>query len=176
MAISNFRDVALQTFREYSRHLARAVGDLTAEQLKWRPAPDANHLLWMVWQIGRIEDRWVVGYVGGREEVWSSQGFASDFGMPADSWGYGMSSDDVSAMPDVTAERLLAYHAAVRSAATPIIESLSLDDLQVSHDEQGRNPDHPNAGPTVGNALAHLISQEGQYVGNVRYVAGSLPR
>ena len=42
----------------------RTVDGLNAEQLAWRPAPDANTIAWLVWHLTRVVDVHVAEIAG----------------------------------------------------------------------------------------------------------------
>lgn len=170
----DFRDLVKGPLEEYKAHLGRALEGLSGADLRWQPKPGATHIQWLSWQIARLEDRWVIGYIRGDEEVWVARGWYEAFRLSRDAWGYGMTADEVVGMPTVSVEQLRSYHEEVRAAGFEIIDSLTEADLETAHSEAPRNPDAPKPGPPVARALAHLVAQQGQYTGNVRFIRGLL--
>jgi hypothetical protein len=138
----DFRDVTLQAIDDFSTQLDVALDGLTPEQWRWRPTPTANHILWTVWHLTRIEDAWVNWYLSDNGEIWKTRGWAEKFGMPADdNYGMGYTSEEIETFPDVAPEIVAGYRAAVHKTVQPVIRSLSAADLETSHPD--KNPLHP---------------------------------
>src|SRR5215472_6356472 len=91
-----------------------ATDNLTAEQLEYRPAPEANSIAWLIWHLTRVQDDHVAE-VAGAEQVWTAGGWAGKFGLPFDdaATGWGHSPAEVAATRVRPAELLAGYHDAV---------------------------------------------------------------
>lgn len=84
----DYRDVTLQAIEDFSTQLDEALDGLTPEQWRWRPTPNANHIMWTVWRLSRIEDMWINRYLSDNGERWKTRGWAEKFEMPPDDrWG-----------------------------------------------------------------------------------------
>jgi hypothetical protein len=170
----DFRDVTLQAIDDFSTQLDVALDGLTPEQWRWRPTPTANHILWTVWHLTRIEDAWVNWYLSDNGEIWKTRGWAEKFGMPADdNYGMGYTSEEIETFPDVAPEIVAGYRAAVHKTVQPVIRSLSAADLETSHPD--KNPLHPRPAPTVTWALARISVECSQHIGQVGYIRGLIP-
>lgn len=167
----DFRDVTKSALTEYREHLDRACDGLSPVELRWQPTPTSNHILWLVWHIARVEDRWMMPYVGGEDEVWIIGRWCEELRMPSEGGGAGQSAEDVAAFPEVALSRLLAYHDAVRESTFRVIDSLTEADLEKSHPE--RRP-WRNDQPTISWVLAHVAVEESQHVGQIAYIRGML--
>jgi hypothetical protein len=170
----DFRDVTLQAIDDFSTQLDAALDELTPEQWRWRPTPTANHILWTVWHLTRIEDAWINWYLSDNGERWKTCGWAEKFAMPADdNYGMGYTSEEIETFPDVSPETVAGYRAAVLESVEPVIRGLSAADLETSHPD--RNPLHPRPAPTVTWALARIPVECSQHIGQVAYIRGLMP-
>ena len=167
----DFRDVTKSALTEYRQHLDRACDGLSLVELRWQPTPTSNHILWLVWHIARVEDRWMMTYVGGEDEVWIKDRWCEKLHMPSEGNGAGHSAEDVAALPDVALSDLLAYHDAVRENTFRVIDALTEEDLQKSYPD--RRPERANH-PRIHWVLAHVAVEESQHVGQIAYIRGML--
>jgi AcrR family transcriptional regulator len=95
----------------------QATDGLTADQLAYRPAPDANSIAWLVWHLTRVQDDHIAD-VAGVEQAWTAAGWARRFDLPFDdaAHGYGQGPDDVAAARP-RPPLLTGYHDAVYQLA-----------------------------------------------------------
>ena len=149
----------------------RAIDGLSADDLAWRPDPEANSIAWLVWHLTRIQDDHVAG-VAAREQVWTAGGWASRFGLPFDDReiGYGQDSEAVAAVTVESGELLTAYHDAVYQQTIEYVRTIKDDDLDRVVD---RNWDPP---VTLGVRLVSVISDDLQHAGQAGYVRGMIQR
>ena len=113
----------------------RLVSGLTDDQLRFRPAPGANPLVWLIWHMARIEDVAANLFVAGRPQV-LDEAWMDRLSVSQHDVGTGMSDTDVvdvSAAVDVAA--LCAYRRAVGLRTREIFRGLSAADLGVVVDE-----------------------------------------
>tara|TARA_Y100001949_G_C15919294_1_gene300454 strand:- start:258 stop:464 length:207 start_codon:yes stop_codon:yes gene_type:complete len=47
------RGVTLQSIDDYGRQLMKAIEGLGIEEARLMPTPESNHILWILWHIGR---------------------------------------------------------------------------------------------------------------------------
>ncbi len=94
--------------------IKRAVDGLTEEQLTLRASVETNSILWLVWHLYRAQD-FMGSSISGKEQLWTSGGWADRFGMPPDDTGFGHSAQQVA---DFRPESKLVfdYAAGVRQA------------------------------------------------------------
>ncbi len=164
----DFRDVARQALTEYLDGLKKALDGLTPAELYWQPSPNANHIAWLVWHMARVEDNWLNVYIGRGEPVWTADGWAEKFGLPNDRGGYGDTAELVAEFPRIAIEDLLAYFDAVRAKTLPVVDALTVADLEKTF------PSARPVSPTVAWVLGHLAIEQGQHLGQVSYVRGML--
>ena len=56
--MASFRDPIKSGLNEYHGKLKQTLDGLTAEELLWQPSAESNHILWTVWHMARVSDRW----------------------------------------------------------------------------------------------------------------------
>ena len=140
----DFRDVTLQAITDFSEQLDAALDGLTPEQWRWRPTPSANHIMWIVWHLTRVEDMWINSYLAEADQVWEKRGWADKINMPAeDRFGVGDTPEQVGAFPDVAPELIAGYRADVLASVGPVIRGLTESDLPTTRPE--KNPLRPRA-------------------------------
>jgi len=146
------------------------VDGLTAEELGWRPDPEANPIGWLVWHLTRVEDDHLAGLAGG-EQLWTFGGWTERFRLPFDlnDIGYGHSAAQVGEV-HASAELLVGYHQAVAAAAQSFVDGLTAADLDRVVDEHWDPP------VTLGVRLVSVVAEVNQHVGQAAYVKGLLER
>ena len=76
-------EVLLDGFGRLPGLVRSAVDGLTADQLRWAPAPGANSIGWLVWHLTRVQDHHVAELLDA-DQVWVSGDWASRFGLEPD--------------------------------------------------------------------------------------------
>lgn len=148
-----------------------AVDGLDADELAFRPDPEANSIGWLVWHLARVQDAQVVD-VAGRDQTWTTGGWADRFALPFEesATGYAQSSEDVGALEGVTAELLLGYLDAVQAATLAYLAGLEDAELDRVVDEARTPP------VTLGARLVSVLSDDLQHAGQASYLAGLIAR
>ncbi len=123
-------DLLVDAYGRIPETVRHAVDGLDADDLAFRPDPEANSIGWLVWHLARVQDAQVAD-VAGRDETWSTGGWAERFALPFEesATGFGQSPDDVAALDGVTAELLVGYLDAVHSATRVYLAGLDDADL-----------------------------------------------
>ncbi|HEU0212769.1 MAG TPA: DUF664 domain-containing protein [Jiangellaceae bacterium] len=165
------RDVMAEAFGRIAPIVRRAVDGLDAEGLVFRPDPDANSIAWLVWHLTRIQDHHV-SEIAGREQVWTTDGWARGLGLPADAGdtGYGHTSAQVAAVRPAGPDELIGYHEAVAARTAEYIDTLDADELDRIID---RSYDPP---VSVGVRLVSVLGDNLQHAGQAGYLRGLVER
>jgi hypothetical protein len=144
-----------------------AIDGLDGEALRWRPAPGANPIGWLVWHLTREQDAQVADLCG-VEELWTQQGWVDRFELPAgaNDHGYGWSSEQVDGLEVPDAEVLLDHLVAVSARCRELIADLGPDDLDRVIDDSYDPP------VTVGARLVSVVDDAAQHAGQAGYVRG----
>jgi hypothetical protein len=165
------RAILADAFDRVREDVPEVVRGLTPDQLLWRPDADANHVAWLVWHLTRVQDDHLAG-VSGRDQVWTSGGWAERFGLPyrTRAVGYGQSSDEVGAFVLEDPEVLTGYHAAVHEETLRVIGGLEDEDFARVVD---RSWDPP---VTAAVRLVSVVNDITQHLGQAAYVRGLIER
>jgi uncharacterized damage-inducible protein DinB len=160
-------ELLVDSFNRIREGVHGAVEGLSAEQLAERPGPEANSIGWLVWHLTRIQDDHLADLMG-RDQVWTSQGWAGRFGLPFDDadTGYGHTPSEVDGVRVESPDLLTGYHDAVHAQSVAYVEGLALDDLDRIVDERWDPP------VSLGVRLVSVINDDQQHVGQAAYVRG----
>ena len=164
------RDVTLQSIDDYGRQLLKAIEGLSIEEARWMPTPESNHILWILWHIGRMEDMWGWYLRGGGYSAWIEGGWANRLGIDAKRNGSGDSIDQVRNFPDLQVEEVTEYWQVARNLLIPSIKQISTRMLPIKHTEIWTHA--PDRAPTLLWVLGRLPVENGQHTGHIAYIRG----
>jgi len=105
----------------------RVFGELSDDQMRMRPGPGLNSLVWILWHMARTEDAAVNAVVAGLDQVLDEE-WVRRMNVPWRIIGTGMTGDevtDVTARADVAAVR--AYRSAVGLRTRAVVQALRPD-------------------------------------------------
>ena len=164
------RDLLIESFDRLPQRVRSAVDGLTADQLRWRPDPEANSIGWLVWHLARIQDDHVAEVLGADQE-WTSGAWAPHFGLATDAMdtGYGHDAADVARVQPTGPDVLVAYYEAVADRTRKLLDRVTADRLDRIVDERWDPP------VTLGVRLVSVLGDDLQHVGQAAYVRGLLP-
>ena len=162
-------DVLADAFSRIQQLVSHTVGGLTAEQLAYRPNPDANSIGWLIWHLTRIQDDHIAD-AAGTEQVWTSEGWCERLGLPFDAGdtGDGHGPEQVAAVRIDQPEQLIGYHDAVYQRTSRFVAGLTEQSLTRVVDT---NWDPP---VTLGVRLVSVLGDDWQHVGQAGYLRGLL--
>jgi uncharacterized damage-inducible protein DinB len=160
-------DLLLDAFGRVRQVVYAAAIGLTPQQLAFRPAPEANSIVWLVWHLARIQDDHIAD-AAQADQVWASGGWAPRFGFAEGSrdTGYGHDSSQVAAVQVESAEVLTAYYDAVHERTIRFVATLTGADLPRVVDESWDPP------VTLAVRLISVISDDLQHAGQAMYLRG----
>lgn len=163
-------DLLLDAFGRIHGLVPEAVRGLSVEQLTFRPDDRANSIAWLVWHLTRIQDDHIAG-VAGTEQVWTSQGWSTRFGLPFGplETGYGQGPDAVDSVR-AGAELLTGYHEDVHERTSEFVRGLSEADFQRVVDTSWDPP------VTLAVRLVSVVSDGLQHAGQAAYLRGLVLR
>ncbi len=147
-----------------------AVSGLSPAELTHRIDPAANSIAWLVWHLTRIQDDHVAA-AAGREQVWTTAGWADRFGLPfpPGDTGYGHRAADVAEV-EADAHLLLGYLDATHERTVAFVATLTDDDLPRVVDRAWDPP------VTLAVRLVSVISDDLQHAGQAAFVRGVIER
>jgi len=141
------------------------IKDLKPDELTWRPGPEANHIAFLLWHIGRAEDGLFNRSIMGREQVWVKDGWDKRFHLKPEDSGGGWTAQQVAAFAPESLDLVLQYMAAVRKS---VLQGLpKLDPSRLGEKPQ---PDRPDW--TIGAMLQILVAHEAHHQGAIEYLKG----
>ena len=167
--MSAFKDAIESGLDEYYGKLKQTVEGLTPEELLWQPGPESNHILWIVWHMARVSDRWANQTVLGGEELWTSRNWAERMGLPVDRYGRGETPDQVRDFPAVDITLVFEYFDEAHASLLAMIDGLDSSDLArdvyAAYRDESLN---------IGWILGHILAEESQHLGQVAYIRGMI--
>ena len=145
--------------------LLEALDGLSPDELAWQPAPDANSIGWILWHMVRVEDMWIQFFAQFKPELWESDGWSDQFGLPTRDNGFGHTADQVNSFPRLDLAEFLQYRAAVRQSTLAYLNTLTPEDMETVPRE--RRPDM-----SLGGMFRQIIGEMYQHVGHIAYLRG----
>jgi len=165
--LPSFRDPIKSGLNEYYGKLKQTVEGLTPEELLWQPNPESNHILWTVWHMARVADRWANSTVLGNDELWIRDGWAEKLGMSTEKYGRGETPEQVRDFPSVDISLVLEYYDVAHASMLGMIDALEQSDL-----DRDVFAAYRNESLNIGWILGHILAEESQHLGQVAYIRG----
>ncbi len=165
----NHAELLVEMYGRIPPLVREAVEGLDADELLWRPSPDANSIGWLTWHLLRVQDHHVSEVID-EEQLWVTSDFASGFGLAKDpsNTGYGHSPADVASVRPSGSEAVIAYCDAVATRTQTFLTALRPDDLDRIVDRRWNPP------VTMGVRLVSVADDDLQHAGQAAYVRGLL--
>ena len=167
---ADHRDVTLRSIDDYGRQLRRALEGLSIEEARWMPTPDSNHILWILWHMGRMEDMWGWYLRGDGPSAWIEGGWATRLGIDPERNGSGDTIEQVRDFPHVSVEDVTSYWQAARDLLIPSVEGVTADMFSVKRPEVWHQS--PDTAPDLLFALGRIPVENGQHTGQIAYIRG----
>jgi hypothetical protein len=163
------KELLIEAFDRLPELISNAVDGLTAEQLRWVPAPGANSVGWLIWHLTRIQDHHLADILNDTQ-IWVSGNWARRFGLAADpdNTGYAHSPGDVASVHPDAADALIDYYAAVAQRTRKALDEVMPVDLGRIVDDRWDPP------VTLGVRLISVLGDDLQHAGQAAYVRGLL--
>jgi hypothetical protein len=80
--------------------MAARLADLTDAQLRWRPQPGVNSIVWLLWHVARTEDFGVNRFVADRPQVLDEGAWLERLRVPRRDIGTGMTDEQVAELSE----------------------------------------------------------------------------
>ena len=157
-----------ETLEETDRDLNTALEGLTGAEMEWSPSDEANSIGFTLWHQTRAEDIWINDFARRVPEVFSREGWAQHWGIPADHTGARYTKEQLKAFVPPSKEEIWRYNRAVRAQTLEYLQGLTAEDLDGTPET-----DNPRRkGYTLGRMFGHLLCEISQHVGHIRYLRG----
>lgn len=166
-------DILKEAFGRIPDAVRRAVRELDADQLAFRPAiadgRAGNSVAWLIWHLTRVQDNHLAD-AARVPELWTSGGWSERFNLNlADSdTGYGHTSAQVDEVRPGSAQLLVDYYDAVHSRTIDYVAGLGETDLDRIVDASWNPP------VTLAVRLVSVIDDCLQHAGQAASVRGML--
>lgn len=160
------RELLRDSFTRLIEHVEELTDGLTDAVAYYRPTPQANTIVWLIWHSARIQDAQLCD-IAGMEQVWFREGWVDRFALdlPRDAHGYGHTPDEVAKVR-ASAQLLAGYYHAVHRVSLEYIASVSADELARVVDENWTPP------VTASARLVSIIDDAAQHLGQAAYIKG----
>ncbi len=175
-----FSDSILKIYRFSHQHILAQAERATDEELYFHPTPNSHNMAFTLWHLARWSDHLqfqvpgmtpaLKAKLGQGTEIWIKEGFASQWGFPAEQLGLdqtGTLMDDAVAASIQLPNRevLLDYARQSFAAAEAALEKV--DPGQYDEKNALGNP-----GETVLDSLLRELLHEGRHLGEMEYLLG----
>lgn len=146
--------------------LVQTMEGVTREDCLWHPTPECNHIGFLLWHMGRVEDNWINRFCRKEAEVWTEDLWYERFGMEAKSGiGFGFDMEAVDKVPIPEPSDLMAYIQAVRSSTLDYLKGLSQDDLDIKPRPDVRDM-------SIGQVFRQVLVHNNQHLAQIDYIKG----
>jgi len=119
-------------FQGCHRTILQAVEPLSEAEMSWRPYAGAGSAGFITWHVARAQDALVHRQLLNKPELWVTQGWAQQFGLPIDETGQDYTEEQLSTFQEPPKAELLDYLASTYRALQRAIDQLGPRGLDVS--------------------------------------------
>jgi len=160
-------DVLCDAFNRVRENVEEVATGLSADDLAWRPGPQANSIGWLLWHLTRVQDDHVAK-AADRGQIWITDGWVERFALPFDAHatGYGHRPEDVAAVRIGASKLLVDYHDAVHARTVGWLRTLADDAYDRVVDTFGGED------ITLAVRIVSVVDDDAQHVGQASYVRG----
>jgi hypothetical protein len=110
--------------------IAARFSQLTDDQMRFRPHPQLNSIVWLLWHMARSEDMAVNRLIANRPDVLHGEGWAPRLHVSRHDMGTGMTDEEVAAFSaGVDIAALRGYSAAVGRRTQEVVRGLRVEEL-----------------------------------------------
>jgi hypothetical protein len=146
--------------------LLRTLDGLTADELKWRPGPEANSIGLILFHQIRSEDSFVQSRIQGKKEIWETGNWYQKCKLEPTDRGAGYTVEQVAAFCVPPIDDLMGYFNAVRSSTLEYLKTLTPDKFDAVINL-------PRLGDmTIGALFALILLHQAQHAGEISYIRG----
>ena len=164
----DFADFILDAFKRIQSELRDALKDLSQDELKWRPGPEANSIGFILWHQLRCEDAVVSDWIQHESQLWITEQWYNKLNLPddPDDNGYGYTAEQVAAFPVPQLADMLSYGEAVRARTVEYLRSEAGNRLDEVVQTQAFGE------LSIGQVFSILLCEIALHVGQIAYLRG----
>ena len=145
--------------------MLRVTANLTQEEAAWRAGYGANPVGFLLWHVGRTQDRFYNQVITSGPQIWEKNGWYSKLKLPLRDTGNSYTPEQVESFLVPELKQLFAYMDEVQQSSLQIIRTLDPKRLQ-----EVPVPERPDM--TVLNFMRQHIAHENQHIGAMEYILG----
>lgn len=163
VAPSRTGEALVEWCRDLQEELAARLTLMSADDLEWRPHPDANNPAVTVWHVARWLDVLATRAFTGRpasEDLWHTGGFRADTGYEPDGIGYlglgtltGYSPQEMRAVPAMSADLLGDY---LQGSTALLIDTIGAIEQQLHTGRGGTPTPYQSISGTLQGSFGHV--------------------
>ena len=148
--------------------LDKAVGDMTAAQLNFRPQEGGVSGFFSLWHYVRTEDNIINFVTQGKPTVWLEGGYNETFGLPRNSQGTGMTEAEANAVQVQDVPKWHEYQQKVWQATDEYLATMSPEQFN-----ERKVTIKPLGEMSLWNGIYGVCLSHGyRHVGEIEYVRG----
>ncbi|MEX2081408.1 MAG: DinB family protein, partial [Dehalococcoidia bacterium] len=167
-AMATPHEILRNGLRSMHGMLDKAVEEMTAEQLNFRPKEGGVSGFFSLWHYVRTEDNIVNFVAQGKPTAWLEGGHNEFFGLPRNSQGTGMTEDEANAVQVSDVKRWLEYQGEVWARTDSYLGSMSPEEF-----ETRKVTIKPLGEMSLWDGLYGVCLSHGyRHVGEIEYVRG----
>ena len=159
------KEIILKSLEESQRYLDEALDGLTEEELAWAPGAESNSIIFILWHVTRVEDRWINRITQDENEIYDTEGWQGKLGTPPEEYGGRYTKEQLQTWPVPKLDILRGYADSVRENTMALLQSITAEELSDETVNTGRYN-------TKGAILGHLITEIALHVGQMHYLHG----
>jgi hypothetical protein len=161
-------DVLRDGLRSVHNMLDKAAGDMTADQLNFRPVEGGVTPFFSLWHYVRTEDNIINFVIQGTQTVWLDGGYDQKFGLHRTAQGTGMTDEQAQQIRIQDVGLWREYQSKVWQATDQFLQVLQLEDL-----DQKRVTIKPMGEMSLWSGLNGMCLSHGyRHVGEIEYARG----
>jgi hypothetical protein len=152
--------------RQARERVLKVVEDLSDEQLRWRPAPRAHSVGWVLWHVARADDN-VQADLSDGHTIWNRDRYAARWGHPERGVGTGWDDEAAATLPLPEKAELLDYTRRVFAACDTAADAIEASRFGATHPSRFMSRD-----ATFGDVLLTGITHDNRHLGEMEYIKG----
>ena len=152
---------------EYYDILEKSLDTLTNDDMKWKPNPHSNNIIFLLWHMAVIEDNLINKVLKKTERIWIASKYYIKYPELRNELGFGFSQKQIDLFPNIEFEWLSIYSSVVKQNTHDLLNKITDKDLSLEYDFFQRKV----SGFFV---LGRLITELNQHLGQVSYIRGMI--